>query len=295
MKFREEALQFECAGEQLLGVLCLPGEAVSHTRTAVLVVVGGPQYRAGSHRQFVLLARSLAAHGHVVLRFDRRGMGDSTGRLHSFEEASDDIDAALEALRQRLPELCSFVLFGLCDGASAALLYPLAGLAAGIDGLCLANPWARSDQTLARTHVKHYYSRRLSDGEFWRKLLRGQIGFARFREFGQALLRTVFGSAGPEATADRLPFQQAMALSWRRFKGPILLVLSGEDLTAKEFLEHADAAPDWQGLLSLPGVSRVDIAAADHTLSTSSAQAEFESAMISWLARFAAPALTPVG
>jgi alpha/beta superfamily hydrolase len=47
----------------------------------VLVIVGGPQYRAGSHRQFTLLARSLAEQGFAVLRFDYRGMGDSTGAM----------------------------------------------------------------------------------------------------------------------------------------------------------------------------------------------------------------------
>lgn len=51
----------------------------------LLMVVGGPQYRVGSHRQFVLLARDLAAAGIPVFPFDYRGMGDSTGQARDFE------------------------------------------------------------------------------------------------------------------------------------------------------------------------------------------------------------------
>jgi uncharacterized protein len=290
VSFSEEVLQFECAGEHLVGVLCLPSDPALHTGTALLIVVGGPQYRAGSHRQFVLLSRTLSGQGHVVLRFDRRGMGDSTGPLRSFEDMSDDIDAALQALRLRLPQLRRFVLFGLCDGASAVLLYQHANNTSALDGLCLANPWVRSDQTLARTHVRHYYSRRLMDAQFWRKLLQGQIGIARVKEFALALHRTVFRRVVAGRAVNRQPFQQAMSKAWRSFKGPILLVLSGQDLTAKEFLEHAGSAEDWRGLLALQGVTRVDIDAADHTLSTYQAQSAFEAAVLDWLAPIAASA-----
>ena len=50
----ETALTFACQGETLLGVL---SEPPSPTDTCMLIVVGGPQYRAGSHRLFVQLAR----------------------------------------------------------------------------------------------------------------------------------------------------------------------------------------------------------------------------------------------
>ncbi|HBZ05431.1 MAG TPA: hydrolase 1, exosortase A system-associated, partial [Massilia sp.] len=49
-----------CRGAWLYGIVSLP--AAPHPR-GVLIVVGGPQYRAGSHRQFTLLARDLAAAG----------------------------------------------------------------------------------------------------------------------------------------------------------------------------------------------------------------------------------------
>ena len=76
----------------LTGILSQPEQA---SDTTVIVVVGGPQYRVGSHRQFLQLARHLARQGYPVLRFDGRGMGDSSGLLRSFEEIDDDIGAAI--------------------------------------------------------------------------------------------------------------------------------------------------------------------------------------------------------
>ena len=68
---REEALVFGCGGEALVGVLARPDAPAAR---GVLIVVGGPQYRAGSHRQFTHLARELARNGIASLRFDYRGM-----------------------------------------------------------------------------------------------------------------------------------------------------------------------------------------------------------------------------
>ena len=120
MNFTEKARVFGCAGEQLMGILALPDAPLA---TGVVIIVGGPQYRAGSHRQFVLLSRALASAGHSVLRFDYRGMGDSTGDLQNFETVNPDIDCAIDTLQAGVPGLLKVVLWGLCDGASAALLY----------------------------------------------------------------------------------------------------------------------------------------------------------------------------
>ncbi|MCK7493609.1 MAG: hydrolase 1, exosortase A system-associated [Comamonadaceae bacterium] len=139
------------------------GAPASAGATGVVVVVGGPQVRAGGHRQFVHLARTLAAAGHPVLRFDVRGMGDSSGALRGFEQITPDIGAAVDALLQRAPGVRRVVLWGLCDGASAALLYLHERRDPRVRGVCLLNPWVRSEASLARTHVKHYYTRRLRE------------------------------------------------------------------------------------------------------------------------------------
>jgi alpha/beta superfamily hydrolase len=77
----ERAFSFRCENSWLYGIASLPEQASSR---GVLIVVGGPQYRVGSHRQFALLARHLAEHGVPVMRFDYRGMGDSVGDIRTF-------------------------------------------------------------------------------------------------------------------------------------------------------------------------------------------------------------------
>jgi alpha-beta hydrolase superfamily lysophospholipase len=78
----EYPLRFDRAGVPLVGIVHPAGKPAGDI--GVVVVVGGPQYRVGSHRQFVLLARDLAAAGIPTLRFDTRGMGDSGGDFPGF-------------------------------------------------------------------------------------------------------------------------------------------------------------------------------------------------------------------
>lgn len=284
---REDALLFDCEGQALPGILSGPGAGQVASGIGVIVVVGGPQYRAGSHRQFVLLARALAARGHHCLRFDYRGMGDGQGPARDFESTREDIGAAIAALRRQVPELRRIVLWGLCDGASASLLHLVQGQAA-VDGLCLLNPWVRSDDSLAKTQVKHYYAQRLRQKEFWLKLLRGGTGLAALREF-LAKLRTA-ATRPAKAVAGPLPYQDRMAAAWRSFPGPVLLLLSGDDLVAKEFQDHVAADPAWVGLLDRPGLTRHDLPGIDHTFSSAAWRAEAETLCLAWLDRaFAQP------
>ena len=74
---REQTFLFDADDATLVGIVSVPTARVAST--GVLVVVGGPQYRVGSHRQFVLLARALARRGIAAMRFDCAAMGDSAG------------------------------------------------------------------------------------------------------------------------------------------------------------------------------------------------------------------------
>jgi uncharacterized protein len=261
---QEQPLVFALEGETLVGVLTAPQGAAAET--ALLVVVGGPQVRAGSHRQFVQLARHLAGHGHAVLRFDARGMGDSSGTPAGFEHLHDDIAAAIGELLRLRPEVKRVVLWGLCDGASASLLYLQRTHDPRVGGLVLLNPWVRSPQTLARATLRHYYTQRLKQPGFWRKLLGGDVGVAAVRGWWQNY-RIALQNARQAREPQGLAFSERMAEGWRGFKGPILLVLSGDDVTAHEFAGHAATDPSWRGTLSSPTLSRVEVPGADHTFS----------------------------
>ncbi|WP_326540130.1 hydrolase 1, exosortase A system-associated [Pseudorhodoferax sp.] len=283
--FTERPLTARVGDDTLIGILAEPA---TPARRAVLVIVGGPQYRAGSHRQFVTLCRQLAAAGVAALRFDVRGMGDSLGTPRSFEAIDDDIGAMAATLRLHCPQLEHLVLWGLCDGASAALMYCDSHADHGIAGLVLLNPWIRTPASQARTRVKHYYTRRLRDPAFWRKLLHGGVGLAALRDavrnLAHSRARRPQGQAAAAATRV-LPYPDRMARAWHAFQGPIALILSGNDYTAKEFLEYTASAPDWQQALAGSKMLRTDIATADHTFSRADDAAQATRASLALLAR----------
>jgi exosortase A-associated hydrolase 1 len=263
------ALQFSCADQTLYGVLS-PG-AAGATR-GVLVIVGGPQYRAGSHRQFTLLARDLAARGIPVLRFDYRGMGDAEGKLHTFEMVDADVRAAIDAFQAQLPALREVVLWGLCDGASAAMLY--AARDARVAALVALNPWVRTEAGLAKATLKHYYTARLRDPQFWRKLASGRFNARAAARSLLAMLRKARGhgvaAAGPAPQEQAMPaasLPERMAEGLRRFSGPVLLILSGADLTAREFEDTVRASPAWRARLQDRRVTQRRLDAANHTFS----------------------------
>ena len=277
----EHAVTFECAGEQLIGVCSVPDGT---SAIGVLLVVGGPQYRVGSHRQFALLARRLCQTGVPVLRFDYRGMGDSTGEPRTFEEVVPDIAAAANEFQRVCPSLRKIVLWGLCDAASAALLYWKSTRDARVAGLVLLNPWVRSEQSLARTHVKHYYGQRLLEPDFWSKLLRGQLNVGHsLAEFARSLSSA--RSHGGSRAADASTYQERMAAGLATFPGPVLLILSGRDLTAKEFLDHVRSDASWRGLIERDNLESRDLPEADHTFSTAQWRERVESLTLDWIRR----------
>jgi uncharacterized protein len=281
----ERALRFGCEGETLFGVLHLAEQAAD---VGVVVIVGGPQYRAGSHRQFVLLARTLASHGFAVLRFDCRGMGDATGGLRDFTGMTADIRAAIDTLHLRVPRVRRVVLWGLCDAASAALLYLDETQDGRVAGVCLANPWVRSEESLAKTQIKHYYARRLFERAFWIKLARGGVGMAAVRELTLKLWHAGSRRRSRPGDAVAPSFQKRMARGWQRLQGPSLMLLSGEDYTAKEFQEHAAADAEWRAALQSSRVQTVLLPQADHTFSSIADREHAELETVRWL-----KALTP--
>jgi exosortase A-associated hydrolase 1 len=295
----EQALAWRCEGATLVGVLAGPAEAAggADASTAVLIVVGGPQVRTGSHRQFTLLARALAAAGWTSLRFDVRGMGDSEGEPRSFEALDEDLASALQALREARPSVRRVVVVGLCDAASAALLLLDRRPATRevVAGLVLINPWVRTAQTQAATQVRHYYTARLRDPAFWKKLLRGGVAIGAVGELLRSLRALLGGRRGDAGTTgdagpESLHYVERMARAWCRFGGPIRLVLSGQDYTAREFEAAVAGHPAWQGAMGIAGVERVDQPAADHTLSAGTESHTFEQGVVEWLARHFADA-----
>jgi exosortase A-associated hydrolase 1 len=276
---RETFVVLDCAGEQCVAVHSpAHGERSPGRDIGVVIVVGGPQYRTGSHRQFVLLARDLARDGIPVLRFDYRGMGDSDGEARSFESIDDDIAAAIAALK-RESGVARVVLWGLCDGASAALMY--AARDRRVAGIVAANPWAHAPETEAHVRLRHYYLSRIASGDFWRKLLARRVDLKRgSTELFQAIKMRPGGSSISSGTA----YLQRMRDGWRRFEGPVLFLLSGHDYTAKEFEHWVASDAELSRMFCAPAMRIRRLEQADHTFSSRAWHEDVAKATAAWIA-----------
>lgn len=280
--FQEHPLVIPCAGERLVAVVCRPPQP---RQVAVVIIVGGPQYRAGSHRQFTLLARSLAHRGYASIRFDYRGMGDSEGEPRNFETVNPDVRAAANALLAQVPEARRLALWGLCDAASAALFY--APEDPRVSGMMLLNPWVHTEAGAARTRLKHYYLSRLTDLDFWRRLLTGQVNVGGAVGGLAESARQSAGDAQAAALTDPRHgspgYVDRMLTGLKAFRGAIHILLSGEDLVAREFEERMRSDKGWTRACKTPRLAFSPVPGANHTFSSAPWRAEVEERTARWL------------
>ncbi len=265
----EQGVIFSSAGKQLVAIEHLPTNKLTNTYNTqgLVIVVGGPQTRVGSHRLFVHLARALAEQGITVFRFDYSGAGDSEGKLTEFTAIQTDIAAALNCFELRNPQIKEFSLWGLCDAASAILLYLQASansLPYNISKLMLINPWVRQEHTQAKTYLRSYYVQRLMSKGFWKKLLSGKVAtktaFTELKTFSkQSQSRCVVDSE------DSFVLQMLQGL--QGFNGQCHIILSGNDLTADEFSLLVKSHKHWRQLMAQENIYLDMITKADHTFS----------------------------
>lgn len=233
-------LSFDVAGATCAATL--DDAAGSH---ALLIVSGGNEIRSGAHRGMASLASTVAATGHPVLRFDRRGIGDSEGDNGGFESSGADIAAAIALLRATCPQVTRITGFGNCDAASALLLHHRDG---GVDALVLANPWTieldgqlepKNDSAATANQpgdlapalppaaaIRARYMAKLKDPREWWRLARGGVDL--FKLFKG--LKAVSASISPSDLAARL------AQAGGEFSGPLTLLIATNDGTAQAFM-----------------------------------------------------------
>jgi len=275
----ERAIAFDCGDDTLVGIAHLTDNS---SKDGVLVVVGGPQYRVGSHRQFVLVGRHLARYGIPTFRFDHRGIGDSSGTSRSFLTLDEDIRSAVDAFLTICPELQQIYIWGLCDAASAALMY--VNRDPRIAGLILLNPWVRTEAGLAKALLKTYYLKSIGDPRMWKNLLTGRPNIARgITSFLANLFAAMASSTQVESngnatnhkstsnrTADTSgsSFPEKMLSELRNFKGPVLFILSGNDVTAEEFRNLVKSNWQWKKAVQRSSITWFELPESNHTFST---------------------------
>ncbi len=215
------ALNFACEGVTLVATLDdAPGSA------GLLIVSGGNEIRSGAHRGMAELAGVIAAKGHPVFRFDRRGIGDSEGENGGFRFSGPDIVAAIDAFRAGCPQLSRIVGFGNCDAATALALH-----GSPVDARVLANPWVipSSGEMPPPAAIRDRYTRRLRDPDAWKALLTGKIDMGKLAK-GLGRL-----AAAKPAAPDSLADKTVRALEASTI--PTTIVLSTGDATAIAFAD----------------------------------------------------------
>jgi exosortase A-associated hydrolase 1 len=224
-----ELIAFECAGETLLGTL-----DHAEGETGLLIVSGGNEIRIGAHRGMALLAERLAAAGVPVFRFDRRGIGDSSGDNGGYASSGPDIAAAVAAFRAHAPGVRHIAGFGNCDAATALVLF---GREAGIERLILSNPWViePTDDLPPAAAIRARYAERLRDPREWRRLLTGGVDLKKLASG----LRKVFVKRPKTAGSlgDRF---------FRATPRDATVVLADRDATAQAFADEAGKR-SWAG------------------------------------------------
>ena len=286
----EIPVTFDCHGDELVGMIHLPPQP--RRRGLMTLVAGGPQYRAGVARIQLQLARELAARGVAVMRFDQRGMGDSCGRLRGFEDMADDIESALAEFRRVAPAVEEVVLWGGCDGAAAALIN--AWRFPAVTGLVLGNPWVHTEASADAVTIKHHYTKRLRDSDFWLKLLRLQYNpLPALGVVLRSMARRLAGSreAAPALQAEEAfnrdvekPFVPRMRIGLSRFRGDLLLLMSGRSVVSKEFDELVASRPAWQAALrSARKLVRHEMPDADQTYSSVASRREVIEVTCKWM------------
>ncbi len=219
----------DCEEQRLAATLDCSGSDL-----VLLIVGGGNELRGGAHGNMAQLAAELAHDGISVLRYDRRGVGESSGANDGFLSSGEDIQSAIAACRTLVPTLRRLVAFGNCDAATALALF---GGDLNLDACLLANPWLYEGQeapppTAQSGAVRARYRERLRDPRFYRDLIGGKVSFTK----GLRGLR----SAAKKQQADPMAIRFRDALLESAI--PTSILLAERDTTARTFRASWDGA-----------------------------------------------------
>lgn len=253
--------QIACVGDMLAASLDSGTEP-----TALLIVSGGNEIRSGAHAGMAQLASRVTEQGFPVLRYDRRGIGESTGENRDFMGSAEDIAAAVKFLRQQQSQVNRVVAFGNCDAATALALF---GPDAGIDGYILANPWVietgdepDSEKSMpSSAAIRSRYWDRIKNPRTIIDLLSGEIDF---RKLLKGLKQA---SKAEKNNALSLRLRDALL----RLDDNSRILLARRDTTARAFLAAWNSA-DFASLREKSDITLEMLDSASHSFADQTAR-----------------------
>jgi dienelactone hydrolase len=281
---KEEALSFGKKAS-LCGVVTRPEAETG--RPAIVLLNSGLVHHVGPHRLYVKLARALAERGHLVLRVDFSGIGDSEKRKDNvrFEKSAvEDARESMDVLSEKYG-VTRFGLAGLCSGAEISFKTALEderviGAAMINAPQFLEEPSAELVTAISSRHETSYYWRvAVFNKESWKKALSGKAEYGSiFRALGSKLSGLFRGNKTlDEASPDVQAFD---ALTERNVK--LMLLLSEVDW-GLDYLRAilGDRFEEW----ARKGNPRLEVFEhADHMMTPLSSQERTRALFLEWAA-----------
>lgn len=256
-----EIISFPCNGDLLAGTLD-PADG----KIGLLIVSGGNEIRSGAYGGQASMAQNFSALGVPVFRFDRRGVGDSEGVNRGYDDAAEDIHAAIGTFRRVAPQVDHIVAFGNCDAATALMLHAKTSL---LQGLILANPWTIDPPTENDTTpeadasvIRARYWARIKNPRTLLDLVSGKIDLSK--------LATGLKRA-------RKPFRistlgQKLTDAMMRSATPIGIVVAERDTTAMAFMA-AWNSPACASVRRQPNIQLASYPTASHSFADAASRA----------------------
>ena len=198
----------------------------SAPRCGVLFLHGWSGDRTGPHRLFTRFARELAASGCLCIRpdFIGRGLSDGDAGDASIRGMTDTAQAALEALRTRLPPGAPAGVVAICSGCKVAIA--LAARDPGIRRLLLWSAESMGSLRSAATgsrktlNALKTYLRKLTRPETWRKILTGKVQTGMVTK---ALVKH------ETRTKDEAAWEDGVLAAFAAYRNPVTFVFGGSD------------------------------------------------------------------
>jgi pimeloyl-ACP methyl ester carboxylesterase len=199
---------------------------VGTPRGGILFLHGWSGDRTGPHRLFTRFARQLAARGFLCGRADfvGRGLSDGDASEASIARMTENAQAALNALRQRLPSGAPVAVAAICSGCKVAIA--LTSKNQDVAKLLLWSAESmgslRSSATGLRKTLNALatYARKLVRPETWKKILSGKV---------QGGLVTKALVKHETRSADEAAWEDGVLKVFRSYRKPVLFVFGGSD------------------------------------------------------------------
>ncbi|PRC94677.1 alpha/beta hydrolase family protein [Solimicrobium silvestre] len=251
--YKDETLAISSTDGVTLGATLSIPNGKTHPNVVILVSGSGPNNRdedAAGHQPFAVLADYLARQGVAVLRYDKRGVGRSTGdyEQHTTAQLIDDLNAVVQALKAR-KEFNHLGLIGHSEGPGIAaavaahqpksvdFVISLAGVGLpGLDMMLLQDHiWAKDhgaspaeEERILTIYVQKFYETIIAQADVEPRIVALKALYSGLAPEDQALVKKLKMNMGSLSLAQakqpglRTLLMSNPALDWRMVRCPVL-------------------------------------------------------------------------